>query len=153
MKATCPRRRDLAVASALLSMACSCTSIEVEPLPQGVSEVAIVRNDKVLVEDFVPVMRAALEARGIRTQVVTEEPASGGGVTATYTALRSWDFTPYLSTADVWFRRDGRQIARLHYHLVGKGGLSMAKWDGTEAKLTPAYDELLEAYERVDPGR
>jgi len=89
MQATCPRRRDLAVASALLSLACSCTSIEVEPLPEGVSEVAIVRNDKVLVEDFVPVMRAALEARGIRTQVVTEESASGGGVTATYTALRS----------------------------------------------------------------
>ena len=108
-------------------MTCSCTSIEVEPLPEGVSEVAIVRNDKVLVEDFVPVMRAALEARGIHTLVVTEESVSGGSVTATYTALRSWDFAPYLSTADVWFRRDGRQIARLHYHLVGKGGLSMAK--------------------------
>ena len=153
MQATCPRRRELAVASALLSIACSCTSIEVEPLPEGVSEVAIVRNEKVLVEDFVPVMRAALEARGIRTQVVSEESAAGGGVTATYTALRSWDFTPYLSSADVWFRRDGLQIAHLHYHLVGKGGLSMAKWDSTESKLTPAYDELLEAYERVDSGR
>ena len=80
MKATCPRRRDLAVASALLSMACSCTSIEVEPLPQGVSEVAIVRNDKVLVEDFVPVMRAALGAldwKGCKVSTSGVERARG----------------------------------------------------------------------------
>ncbi len=136
-----------AVAALLMSLSCSCTAIEVDPLPAGIRDVAIVQNDQVMVDDFVPVMRAALEGRGIRTRVVAAESEGGGGVVATYTGLRSWDLTPYLSTADVWFRRDGSQIGHLHYHLVGKGGLSLAKWESTEVKLAAAYAELLAAYE------
>jgi hypothetical protein len=146
-------RSGRAAAILISGLASSCTAIEVDPLPAGVSAVAIVRNDKVLVDDFVPVMRAALEGRGIQTRLVADELAGDAGVIATYTARRSWDLAPYLSTADIWFRRDGEQIARLHYHLVGKGGLSMAKWDSTESKLTPAYEELLKAYARRSDGQ
>ena len=141
-----------AAAALLISLSCSCTAIEVDPLPEGIRDVAIVQNDKVLVDDFVPVMRAALEERGIRTRVVAEEAQGGDGVVATYTARRSWDLAPYLSTADVWFRRDGSQIGHLHYHLVGKGGLSLAKWESTKVKLAAAYEELLAAYERRGDG-
>ena len=116
-------------------------------MPSGIEAVTIIRNDEVLVEDFVPVMQAALEARGIRSRLVAQAPASTDGVTATYTALRSWDFVPYLSTADVWFRRGGRQIGHLHYHLRGKGGLSPAKFGSTATKLAPAYAQLLKVYD------
>jgi hypothetical protein len=119
---------------ALAVFACSCTVIEVEPLPEGVADVAIVRNDKVQVTDFVPVLRSALEERGIRTRMVDQAAAAADSVTATYTARRTWDLVPFLSTADVWFRR---------------GGLDLSKFEGTEAKMTPAYDQLLKAYQKA----
>jgi hypothetical protein len=134
---------------ALAVFACSCTVIEVEPLPEGVADVAIVRNDKVQVTDFVPVLRSALEERGIRTRMVDQAAAAADSVTATYTARRTWDLVPFLSTADVWFRRGGVQIGHVHYHLAGKGGLDLSKFEGTEAKMTPAYDQLLKAYQKA----
>lgn len=143
-------RRSRRFVPLLLLAFASCTSIEVEPLPAGIEAVAIVQNTAVAVEDFVPVLREALERRGLKTRIVADEPVGEGAVSATYTALRSWDLGTYLSEADVWFRRDGRQIARVHYHLIGKGGLSFYKWQSVEEKMTPAYDELLQSYPLVE---
>jgi hypothetical protein len=61
----------------------------------------------------------------------------------TYTALRSWDFKPYLSHAELRLWRDGLQIGAADYHLRGKGGFSFAKWQGTKAKMDPVIDQLL----------
>lgn len=141
-------------ALALAVLGCSCTVIKVEPLPAGVAEIAIVRNGEVQVVDFVPVLQSALEERGIRASLVEQAPSALDAVTATYTARRSWDLVPYLSTATVWFRRGDQQIAHVHYHLTGKGGLDLSKFEGTEAKMTPAYDQLLEAYPKTgEPSR
>ena len=141
-------------ALALAVLGCSCTVIKVEPLPAGVTDVAIVRNGKVQVTDFVPVLSSALEERGIRARVVEQAPLAADAVTATYTARRTWDLVPFLSTADVWFRRGNVQIGHVHYHLAGKGGFDLSKFEGTEAKMTPAYDQLLEAYPKPrEPSR
>ena len=60
-----------------------------------------------------------------------------------YTALQSWDFAPYLSHAELWLEKDGLQVGYVEYHLIGKGGLSLMKWEGTKTKMDPLLDELL----------
>jgi hypothetical protein len=64
-------------------------------------------------------------------------------VTLTYTALRSWDFKPYLSHAELRLWKGGRQIGYAEYHLNGGGGLDLGKWRGTKAKMDPVIDKLL----------
>jgi hypothetical protein len=61
-----------------------------------------------------------------------------------YTARRSWDFAPYLAQAELWLRQDGKQVGYAEYHLVGGGGFSLTKWQGTKTKMDPVIDQLLE---------
>ncbi len=63
-----------------------------------------------------------------------------------YTPLRSWDFKPYLSHAEIRITEHGRLVASATYHLNGKGGFDMGKWRGTKAKMDPVMDELLAGF-------
>jgi hypothetical protein len=88
-----------------------------------------------------------IRPRHVSTQVYTGDAPAGCDVILTYTALRSWDFAPYLSHAELHLKtRDGAEIASAEYHLVGKGGYSLMKWQGTKTKMDPVVDELLKAY-------
>lgn len=140
------RRFLLALGGLATLLASACTSIEVVPLPPGLTTIAIVKNDSVIVEDFVPVLERALAKRGITTELVSNEPANTSKASASYVARRSWDLVPYLSEAEVWFRQNGRQIGYVRFYLKGKGGLALTKFDGVENKMTPAYDQLLVHY-------
>lgn len=44
-----------------------------------------------------------------------------------YTALRSWDFVPYLPHAELRLFEDKKKIAYGEFHLNGKGGLALTK--------------------------
>jgi hypothetical protein len=123
----------------------ACTSVEVRPPDPAlaIKHVCIQENPKVLVRDFVPVVRDGLDRHGISTEVYSGTKPANCEYVLTYTALRSWDFAPYLSHAELRLERDGRQVAYAEYHLVGKGGFSLMKWQGTKAKIDPVIDELL----------
>lgn len=125
-----------------------CTSIKVSPVPStaDLKKVCIVENPKVEVADFVDVLRDGFSQHHIATSVVSEDEAKSCGVTLTYTALRSWDFKPYLSHAELRLWKNGIQIGSAIYHLNGKGGLDFAKWEGTAAKMDPVIDKLLQNY-------
>jgi hypothetical protein len=43
----------------------------------------------------------------------------------------------------LWLEKDGRQIGYGEYHLIGKGGLSLMKWEETKTKMDPMIDALL----------
>jgi len=60
-----------------------------------------------------------------------------------YVAYRNWDMAPYLTDATISIDRNGRRVAEAQYHLKGKGGLSLMKWQGTKAKMDPVIDQLL----------
>lgn len=64
----------------------------------------------------------------------------------TYTALRSWDFTPYLSHAELRMFKGDERVAYAEYHLTGKGGFDFSKWDSVRSKMTPVVEELLSQY-------
>ena len=135
----------------LLSVICcavlsACTSVTVRrPDPNFViKNVCIQENPKVWVSDFLPVLKNRFTRHGIATTVYsgTTKPA-GCEYVLTYTALQSWDLETYLSHAELWLEKDGRQIGYAEYHLIGKGGLDLTKFDGTKTKMDPVIDELL----------
>jgi hypothetical protein len=122
----------------------ACTAVKVSPLASASNEVCIEENPKVLVSDFVQVLQAGFNRHGIQTRLYRNIPVGECHQIITYTALRSWDMAPYLSSADIQvLDAQRRPLASAHYHLRNKGGLSLAKWAGTEAKIGPVLDQLL----------
>lgn len=122
-----------------------CTSINVRPVDNvaSIQNVCIVRNPKVIVSDFIPVLQDGFNRHNVSTTVVEQDQASSCDVTLTYTALRSWDFKPYISHAELRLWRSGRQIGSADYHLKGKGGFALTKWGSTKEKMDPVIDQLL----------
>ena len=103
-------------------------------------------NPKVLVTDFVDVVGEGFQRHGIETQTFLGEPPDECEYILTYTALRSWDITPYLSHAELYLTHNGATVASAEYHLRGKGGYSVTKFQGTKKKMDPVIDQLLAEY-------
>ncbi|NQU36974.1 MAG: hypothetical protein HQ526_05175 [Actinobacteria bacterium] len=76
------------------------------------------------------------------SEVYSHSSPAGCELILTYTARRSWDFAPYLAQAELWLRTGGKQVGYAEYHLVGGGGFSLMKWQGTRTKMTPVIDRL-----------
>lgn len=131
------------VAAAVIA---GCTSVNVRPVEASVQlhNVCIVNNPQVMVSDFIPVLRDGFSRHNIATTVVDQSQAASCPVTLTYTALRSWDFKPYLSHAELRLWSGGTQIGFAEYHLNGGGGFDLGKWQGTKAKMDPVIDKLLD---------
>lgn len=122
-----------------------CTSVTVRPVASAVQlhNVCIVNNPRVIVSDFVPVLRDGFSRHNIATTVVDQPQAASCPVTLTYTANLHWDMKPYLSHAELRLWEGGKQIGFAQYHLNGNGGLDLGKWRSTQAKMDPVIDELL----------
>ena len=120
-----------------------CTSIDVKPVANDdrISNVCIVENPKVVVSDFVPVLRDGLNRHGIASTVVSEAEAKSCEVTLTYTASRGWDLKPYLDDAQLRLWKNGMQIGSADYH--HSGGFALTKFASTKTKMDPVIDQLL----------
>ena len=135
------------VLTTLLAVA-GCTSMTVRPVDPAakVKHVCIENNPKVMVGDFLPVVRDGFTRHGISTEVYSAQRPPECEYVLKYTALRSWDLAPYLSKAELHLERDGVEIASAEYHLKGKGGFALTKFQGTKTKMDPVVDELLKGY-------
>ena len=125
----------------------ACTSVQVNAVAENqvnaVHQICIVNNPKVLVKDFVPVVQSRLQHHGIVSRVVEGSEAEKACTHQLhYSAKRSWDFTPYMSWAELKLYQSDVLIANAEYKLVGKGGLSLIKWQSVETKMTPVIDQL-----------
>lgn len=122
-----------------------CTSVQVRPLDPAlhVDHVCIQENPDVIVHDFLPVLQDGFKRHGISTDVYSTIRPDACPYVLTYTALQSWDFALYLSHAELRLEHEGRQVAFAEYHLNGKGGLSMAKWQSVKKKMDPVIDQIL----------
>ena len=126
-----------------------CTSIKVQPLKYDpeLKEINLLDNPKVIVEDFVPVMEQHFSKHGLALKRVPQfAQLNENEYGIRYSARRSWDFATYLSLAYVNIYKGNKLVAEGNYHLIGGGGFSLFKWQGTETKLAPMYDELLKNY-------
>jgi hypothetical protein len=131
-----------AVFAAVLS---GCTSVDVRPVSSSeqIAAVAIRKNPKVAVSDFLDVLTAGFQRHGIAAHVVSDDTELKDNYVVNYVAYRNWDMAPYLTDATISIDRNGRRVAEAQYHLKGKGGLSLMKWQGTKAKMDPVIDQLL----------
>jgi hypothetical protein len=128
-----------------------CTTMAVVPVAkESMTSVCIVRNSDVNVDDFVSVVQKRFAYHGIQTRLFDGAPPTGTcPYTLEYTADRWWDLAPYMVDATLMIKKGNEVVASGHYHLRGHGGLSMAKWEGTEAKLNPVIDDMLSAYPAI----
>ncbi len=126
----------------------ACTSINVRPLDAAayMQHVCIEDNPKVIVEDFVSVVRDGFTRHGISSEVYSGAKPANCEYTLTYSALRSWDGVPYLSKAELRLQRTGREVAAAEYRLKGGGGFALTKYQGVKTKMDPVIDELLKNY-------
>jgi hypothetical protein len=128
----------------LMALPLGCTSITVRPVeshPQ-MAHICIEENPKVIVEDFLPAVRDSLSRHGVSSEVFSGETPQHCEFTMAYTALRSWDFAPYLAHAELRIERGSLQVGYAEFHLRGKGGYSLFKWQGTKTKMDPVIDRL-----------
>lgn len=108
-----------------------------------INYVCIQKNPKVIVRDFLPVVRDGFQRYGIATEVFDGALPETCQYILTYTAFQKWDFTLYLSHAEMTLEKDRQQIAYAVFHLKGGGGLAFTKWDSTKKKMDPVIDALL----------
>ncbi|UOO88945.1 Sbal_3080 family lipoprotein [Vitreoscilla massiliensis] len=138
-------KRSVALAISLTAVS-ACTSVQVNAVAENkanaIEQVCIIKNPAVLVVDFVPVLQKRLQHHGIASRVMAEEEAGACQYKLHYSAKRSWDFTPYMSWAELKLFQDHELVANAEYKLVGKGGLSLTKWQSVETKMTPVIDQL-----------
>ncbi|MBM3073743.1 hypothetical protein HV346_07135 [Enterobacter sp. RHBSTW-00994] len=122
-----------------------CTSVKVNPLPKTelIDRICIQRNDAVKVSDLLPVVQQRLQYHHINSEVFSTEKPENCRYIMNYTAYRTWDVVPYLSSADFTINREGVMVASANFHLRAGGGLSLMKWRGTEYKINPVIDRLV----------
>lgn len=142
-------RRLVGMAFLCLS-AVGCQSYDVRPLKYDpeMKSVTVVLNPKVIVPDFLNVMEDEFGVRGIPVMIANaSHVAKEGEYVVTYDARQSWDFTTYLSDANVRVVKNNLLLGRGHYHHRGGSmSLSLWKWQGTQAKMAPLYGKLLQEW-------
>lgn len=129
-------------------IAAGCTAVQVTPLDRSynVSHVCIEDNPKVIVAGFTETVSDIFQEHGITTETYSGQTPERCEFKLAYTALRSWDISPYLSHAELRLFKGNDRIAYAEYHLRGKGGFALNKWASVESKMTPVVKELLAQY-------
>jgi len=126
----------------------SCTSVNVKKINSDkslIEPVCIKINEKVIVPKFLEILKDGINRNNIEVRVVNEISSDCGSI-LTYTAIRSWDITPYLSHAELrLISSNGIAIGSATYHHNG-GGMSLSpnKWDSAKSKMDPVINELFE---------
>ena len=125
-----------------------CTSIQINNTtgfnPDSIKQVCIVHNPKVIIRDFDKLVEKSFTRYNIDSKTVkNNDDLSLCQTTLNYTALRSWDFAPYMVSAQFNLLQNGRQVSEASFRLKGNGGLALNKWRSTETKINELVDELL----------
>lgn len=123
----------------------ACTSVTVKPVDSsaGILHVCIQVNPQVKVQDFVPVLQDGFDRHGIGTEIISGRRPHRCEYALTYTALRSWGMSAYLSHVELSLQKGNDQVAYAEYYIKGNGRFSLTKWAGTKSKVDPLIDRLL----------
>lgn len=126
----------------------ACTSVQIRPVEinltsqEVITEVCIVKNPAVTIDDFVSVLESRLKYHHFKTQVITSAKEAQCQYYLEYSAKRSWDIVTYLSWAELKVYSGGELVGSAEYRLRNKGGLSLTKWKSVESKMNPVIDGL-----------
>ncbi|WP_417845925.1 Sbal_3080 family lipoprotein [Thalassospira povalilytica] len=142
-------RRVLIAASVIPALAgCSVTQ-NVMPVSGGMEPATVIcieDNPSVTEPEILSVIANSITSHGYRPKIYQDVP-DDCAYRLTYVAYRKWDFTTFLSQADIRLFEQNELIGQVFYKLpnglFGGGGLSASKWASTEEKIGPLMDELL----------
>lgn len=123
----------------------ACTAVDVKEVDSShkIDHVCIENNPKVIVADFVSTVEDVFQSHGITTEIYSGIIPTHCVFNLTYTALQSWDFSTYLSHAELRLFKGRERIGYAEYHLKGKGGFALNKWASVKSKMTPVVNQLL----------
>jgi hypothetical protein len=126
------------------------TATPVALSPNETHELCVIENPDVF-GAFLPAMREALVARGVRVKVLPATAQSNAcALTATYVAYRSWDMQTYMSKARVDVYRDGKRVGEAIYD-APKAGMAITTriFESTESKVETMVAQLFPSLPRV----
>jgi len=138
--------KKICILAPLVLTAVSCTSINVKEVngdKNAIEPICIKTNPKVIIPDFLSVLKDGIKQHNLTVKIADETYYDCKSI-LTYTALRSWDVTPYLSHAELRLKNlNGEEIGSATYHHNG-GGMSLSpnKWNSDKSKVLPVIDQL-----------
>ena len=137
----------VATLAAVLLTGCVGKTVKVESLDTKtyhIDNICIVQNDKVIVLDFIPIIRKGFKRHGISSKVYYEDVPKTCEYVFTYRATQAWDLKVFLESARLYINKDNTVIASASYD--SGGGLQTSKFGTHESKLDPVIDKLLFLY-------
>jgi hypothetical protein len=132
-----------------LALASGCTTVNVRPVDAAlpIKHICITNCEAQCYDGSMPdVIRDGFARHGITAQVYDGLLPAGCEYHLTYYCERDWDLAMIMTHAEVRLHRGSAEIGYAEYHLIGKGGFSLMKYQSTRTKMDPVIDELL-------PGR
>jgi len=140
-------RVKLIIAILVVCYLVGCTSVNVRKVDSKkypISNVCIIKNPKVLVNDFLSVVEKRFLEHDIEVDVYSENISQCCEYILKYTARRSWDISPYLAYAELELLKHNKIIGSAMYkHIGGSMSLALNKWASTSSKMTPVINDLL----------
>jgi hypothetical protein len=120
---------------------CSITQT-VDPLKQArVSQVCVLDNKDILMDEFQPEVQKQIEAKHIPTMVYTGARPPQCSHYLEYTANWQWDMAMYLTYAEFRVYDSKGQVGNAFYD-ARRGGGRLDKFGHTADKIRPLIDEL-----------
>ncbi len=124
-----------------------CTTMNVVSIDKNysISHVCIEKNPKVIVSDFLEIVRDEFSEHKISTEVYeSNKIPKNCTYHMTYTAFQTWDVVMYMHHAELRLFKGNQKIGDAEFHLNGKGGFAPTKYNSTKAKMKPVIDKLLQ---------
>lgn len=132
-----------ALAFLLLALALSGCSItkSIDPIKAEVSQVCVLDNPKVLMDEFQPELQRQVEEKGFPTKAYRGARPADCSHHLEYTANWQWDMAMYLTYAEMRVY-DRKGLAGQAVYNARNGGGRLDKFGRTAEKIRPLIDEL-----------
>lgn len=132
------------LSSVLFLNACSIKQ-QVEPADIQSQNIVCIIEDQRVRESFLPALTKILDEKNVQYKIIPPLPHStltSCDWTSTYTARWSWDFTIYMSYAEIKVYHNGVLDGEAIYDSRW-GGFRLDKWVDAEDKIRDMVDELI----------
>ncbi len=132
------------ISVAIITSGCTIKSVRVNPLNTNahhIKMICIQKNDKVVVDEFLPIVQSAFRRHNINTKVYSGSVPASCKYKLSYVAHGKWDLYLYLSSASMEIIQNNEIIASVVYN--GPTGLNPLKRTSSESKINPLVDALL----------
>lgn len=119
----------------------------IEPLDTKIyhiDEICIEKNDRVIVDDFLPFLIKEFKKYGIKSKIYSEKIPNSCYYELQYSAHKKWDMKTYFGSASLEIYHKNKLISSVKYE--SQKGFDLTKYEGLEKKFTPIISKLLKGH-------